>query len=500
MDRGRLSPASEAVQPLVQEQSQYDHSETSEESMNAEVIKLKNNASNAEILEAMKHLQNGVGFLAPHLSLPSQTFVSADAIQWMNVHIENVTVKKSIKMMQSMIAEKLLCHASGDFSKPFILGFYLYYIVQDKDGQRASEYSLPLGDLQSFENEWVEVEMEAPKRWCQSSVGPFYPTISSSIPISSCESIDESNIPLFLRDDVDIIDFLNEKDCKVSAYKHTHFDIDLNNKSDRIEWGHLRYQSIFKVDHAYELVVQWLASSGSIVADLLFSWQRKAKMCEIHMVPIPTDLLALPYTSKSDPLRGPIFIPLNAECIIADKQYLFQEFREDTYAQRMFLLQEAILQRFGFIPCQSENNDHDHQYVHVTGTIFVLVPSMMLPRPRQRSGRNIVRRNTGQNRYPVHPEQPSPHEAYITRHVSGKNKDDFDMDERLGFLWSWNHMLNRKWKSLSSSSGDETFQKKIIQDFKHFCANGDNRLFEYWESCWESKGKTFIRTNLSHID
>ncbi|KAK0073571.1 hypothetical protein PV326_013286, partial [Microctonus aethiopoides] len=100
MDRGRLSPASEAVQPLVQEQSQYDHSETSEESMNAEVIKLKNNASNAEILEAMKHLQNGVGFLAPHLSLPSQTFVSADAIQWMNVHIENVTVKKSIKMMQ----------------------------------------------------------------------------------------------------------------------------------------------------------------------------------------------------------------------------------------------------------------------------------------------------------------------------------------------------------------------------------------------------------------
>lgn len=39
-----------------------------------------------------------------------------------------------------MIAEKLLCHASGDFSKPFILGFYLYYIVQDKDGQRGEFY------------------------------------------------------------------------------------------------------------------------------------------------------------------------------------------------------------------------------------------------------------------------------------------------------------------------------------------------------------------------
>lgn len=52
-------------------------------------------------------------------------------------------------------------------------------------------------------------------------------------------------------------------------YKHTHLDIDINNKSDRIEWGHLRYQSIYKVDHSYELVAQWVASSGSIVADLV---------------------------------------------------------------------------------------------------------------------------------------------------------------------------------------------------------------------------------------
>lgn len=141
-------------------------------------------------------------------------------------------------------------------------------------------------------------------------------------------------------------------------YKHTHLDIDINNKSDRIEWGHLRYQSIYKVDHSYELVVQWVASSGSIVADLvsksfalssplhfrdyktrqilnciliisislrkIFLWQRKAQMCGIQMVPIPSDLLALPYTLKSDPLRGPIFIPLDTECLMANKRYLFE--------------------------------------------------------------------------------------------------------------------------------------------------------------------------------
>lgn len=41
--------------------------------------------------------------------------------------------------MQGMIQDKLICHASGDFSKPFILGFYLYHIVQDKENQRGRQ-------------------------------------------------------------------------------------------------------------------------------------------------------------------------------------------------------------------------------------------------------------------------------------------------------------------------------------------------------------------------
>lgn len=110
----------------------------------------------------------------------------------------------------------------------------------------------------------------------------------------------------------------------------------------------------------------------------------------------------------------------------------FPEFREDTYSQRLFLLQEAILQRFGFVPCQMENSENDHQYVHITGNVFILVPSMVSTRPRPRAGTSVVRRTAaGQKRYPVHPDQPSPHEAYITRHVSGKNKDDYSMDRRV---------------------------------------------------------------------
>ncbi|XP_074113589.1 GATOR complex protein Iml1 isoform X6 [Cotesia typhae] len=497
MDRGRVSPASEAVLPLALEQSQQEHLETNDENSNPEMTNLKSNASNSEILEALKNPQNGISFLTPHPSLPSQTFVSADAVQWLNNHIDGgVNIQQAIKIMESMITDRLICHASGDFSKPFVLGFYLYHIVQDKDTHKGSD-PLPLGDLQSFENEWVEVEMEAPKGWCQSS-GLSFPSVTSPIPISSCEPIDESNIPAFLRDDIEVSEILSSKDLRISSspYKHTHLDIDLNNKSDRIEWGHLRYQSMYRADHAYELVVQWVASSGSIVADLVFSWQRKAQGCGIQMIPIPSDLLALPYTLKSDPLRGPIFIPLNTECLMINKEFIFEEFHKDTYEQRLFLFQEAILQRFGFLPCHAESSDSDHQYVHITGNVFILVPSTKSCKPRQRTGTNIVRRNiaAASKRYPVHPDQQSPHEAYITRHVSGKNKDDFSLDRRMGFLWSWNHMVSRKWKSVSTSAGDEVFQKKIIQDFKHFCSNGDNRLSLFWESCWELKEKIFTRT------
>ncbi|XP_044593244.1 GATOR complex protein Iml1 isoform X7 [Cotesia glomerata] len=497
MDRGRVSPASEAVLPLALEQSQQEHLETNDENSNPEMTNLKSNASNSEILEALKNPQNGISFLTPHPSLPSQTFVSADAVQWLNNHIDGgVNVQQAIKIMESMITDRLICHASGDFSKPFVLGFYLYHIVQDKDTHKGSD-PLPLGDLQSFENEWVEVEMEAPKGWCQSS-GPSFPSVTSPIPISSCEPIDESNIPAFLRDDIEVSEILSSKDLRISSspYKHTHLDIDLNNKSDRIEWGHLRYQSMYRADHAYELVAQWVASSGSIVSDLVFSWQRKAQGCGIQIIPIPSDLLALPYTLKSDPLRGPIFIPLNTECLMINKEFIFEEFHKDTYEQRLFLFQEAILQRFGFLPCHAESSDSDHQYVHITGNVFILVPSPKSCKPRQRTGTNIVRRNiaAASKRYPVHPDQQSPHEAYITRHVSGKNKDDFSLDRRMGFLWSWNHMVSRKWKTVSTSAGDEVFQKKIIQDFKHFCSNGDNRLSLFWESCWELKEKMFIRT------
>lgn len=168
------------------------------------------------------------------------------------------------------------------------------------------------------------------------------------------------------------------------------------------------------------------------------SWHRKAQTCGLQMIPIPHDPLALPYSNKSDPLRGPIFVPLNIKCL-EERDTIFKEFKDGSSLERLFLLQEAIVQRFGFINCMLEppiNPDatsREHQYVHCTGTVFILISRPAL-KPRSRvPSVGSKPRSTG--RFSVHADVvPSPHEAYITRHVSGKNKDDYDNSRKVIFF------------------------------------------------------------------
>lgn len=62
-------------------------------------------------------------------------------------------------------------------------------------------------------------------------------------------------------------------------------------------------------------------------------WARKAQGCGLQMIPIPHDPLALPYSEKSDPLRGPIFVPLNTRCL-EDGDRLFKGKQIDLFCFR----------------------------------------------------------------------------------------------------------------------------------------------------------------------
>lgn len=39
----------------------------------------------------MKHPVTGVGFIAAHENLPQLTFISADAVNWLMIHMEGVS-------------------------------------------------------------------------------------------------------------------------------------------------------------------------------------------------------------------------------------------------------------------------------------------------------------------------------------------------------------------------------------------------------------------------
>ncbi|XP_050344899.1 GATOR complex protein Iml1 isoform X3 [Nymphalis io] len=487
-DRPRLRIEAIAAAKTVLERSQSQSGEC-DDTYDDGVIepKLKANATLLEVIDRMRHPSLGVGFLQQTVSLPSHTFVSIYAIHWLQANMENMTYEKATSCMERLLRDKMICHASGDTLKRYIVGYYMYHILPQKKDKEQTDYVKPLGDLQSFENEWMEVEVLGPR-------SPLLTSETGAIDISgNSTTTDDSGMPAFLCDNIDP-NYMHMENDDLPLYKNTHLDIDVNNKSDRIEWGHARYQATFRPDQAFEMCIQWAIASGNIVAELIIGWARKAPSCRLQMVPIPADPLALPFTEKSDPLRGPIYVPLNEEPLLRGKTALFEGFPEDTWLERLFLFQEAIVGRFGFIKCTVESTSHaagvgDHLYVHVTGNMFILIPTTVKSEQKGLKAKP-VNKPLNSSRYPVHEAAPSPHEGYITRHVSGKNKDDYDNSRRMGFLWSWNHMISKKWKwSQTPATGDECFQMRMLRDFKHFCANNEQRLSQFWDQCWEVREK-----------
>lgn len=62
--------------------------------------KLKPTATLQEIFDALRHPAHGVGFLAPAQSMPSCTFVSYDAINWLQNRIEGPC--KPVEILEEM--------------------------------------------------------------------------------------------------------------------------------------------------------------------------------------------------------------------------------------------------------------------------------------------------------------------------------------------------------------------------------------------------------------
>lgn len=323
---------------------------------------------------------------------------------------------------------------------------------------------------------------------------------STSSATSTPNADPESNVPPFLRETLTV-----QLQDDATIYKQSHLEIDAQQKSDRIEWGHIRYHRQLRPAHAFEICTQWLTASGPIVYDHVYVWMRKAQQCGFQLIPVPADPLAEPFTEKSDPLRGPIFVPLAVQSLERDGQNVFREFRKETWPDRLLMLQEAIVQRFGFLGCAAETRTGsnqatlDRQYVHCSGNMFVLVA---LPHESLRVRKRLASGGATMMKRPAFMlKRPTPTSAtggqsggdtHVTRLVAAGRRDDFDGSgpRRVGFMWAWNHMIaNKKWKSLvlTNSPDAELFQLRMLQDFKDFCANKDGRLVRFWEESWMAK-------------
>ncbi|XP_020718140.1 GATOR complex protein DEPDC5 isoform X3 [Ceratitis capitata] len=453
VDRGRISPAADAA--AIALNTDLNHREDHDDGFVTEV-KLRPNSNLTEVLEAMKHPQTGVAFFTQTTSLPNYTFVSHEALLWLKARMDNS--RNPLEILEAMRKERMICHASGDWDKQIIPGFYLYYIPQpEKQPVKVENHKVLPPDFNAFEHEWMEIELQGCNHlWFEEAKMP--------------------NIPTFLRD-IPSAQSWADYSQNNRIYRNSHLEINVNQKSDRMEWGHVKYHTVMQPGYAFEIVVEWVTASGPIVGDLIWGWTRKANHCNYELISVPADPMAEPFTEKSDPLRGPIFIPLS-EKFLSSKGVMFGEFSEESRADRMLLFQEAILARFGFLPCVIEkkfsfNKDipKEYQYVHCSGHMFVLI-------------------RCSKNNYQI--ESPSRQEANVTRCVYG-HTNNTNVPKKVGFLWAWNHMIpNKKWKSLviKNSPDGELFQLKMLKDFRDFCSDTDERLSKFWELCYELKRKS----------
>ncbi|CAJ1087364.1 GATOR complex protein DEPDC5 isoform X5 [Xyrichtys novacula] len=431
-------------------------------------LSLTSSSTLLEILEAIKHPTTGVQLLPEQKGLPANCFISAEVVHWLVNNVDGIATQgMAIDIMQKMLDEGLVAHASGDAMRTFVYGFYFYRIVGEKDGLTSplppttsgGWSAAALEDFALFQRKWFEVAfvLEEP-RPCDlpAFLLPWLPSRPASY---------ASRHSSFSRSFGGRSQAAALLAATVPEQKTVTLDVDVNNRSDRKEWCSCYYHGNFSLNAAFEIKLHWMAVTAAVLFEMVQGWHRKAASCSFLLVPaleVPFALTSYPY---GDPLRAQLFIPLNINCLLKNgSDNLFDGFEPETYWDRMQLFQEAILYRFGFVHDKfsasafnfpSENKP---QYIHVTGTVF-----LQLPYSKRKYSCNQQRRRRNS--------------------TTSNNQGPFGSEEQVGYYWAYNTMLTKAWRTGVLS--DERLAERLLKDLTDFCFNKDNRLLNFWDSCQE---------------
>uniref|UniRef100_A0A4W5K5Z5 DEP domain containing 5, GATOR1 subcomplex subunit n=1 Tax=Hucho hucho TaxID=62062 RepID=A0A4W5K5Z5_9TELE len=424
---------------------------------------LSSSSTLMEILEAIKHPTTGVQLLPEQKGLPPNCFISAEIVHWLVNNVEGVATQgMAVDIMQKMLDEGLVAHASGDAMRTFVYGFYFYRIVAEKDDKvalHAGWSTAALEDFALFQRKWFEVAFVLEERRPCDLPAFLLPWLPSR-PASYASRHSSFSRSFGGRSQAAAL-----LAATVPEQKTVTLDVDVNNRSDRTEWCSCYYHGNFSLNAAFEVKLHWMAVTAAVLFEMVQGWHRKAASCGFLLVPVLEVPFALPSYLYGDPLRAQLFIPLHIHRLLRDSSdNLFEGFEPETYWDRMQLFQEAILYRFGFVQDKfsasafnfpSENKP---QYIHVTGTVFLQLP---YSKRKYSSGQQRRRRNS----------------------TASASQGLFGSEELVGYYWAYNTMLTKAWRT--GVLGDEKLADRLLRDFTDFCANKDKRLVNFWDSCQE---------------
>ncbi|XP_060764411.1 GATOR1 complex protein DEPDC5 isoform X5 [Neoarius graeffei] len=277
---------------------------------------LSSSATMLEILEAIKHPTTGVQLLPEQKGLPPNCFISAEVVHWLMNTVENVATQGiAVEIMQKMLDDGLIAHASSEAMRTFVYGFYFYRIV-DKDREKAPGSSAvsasALDDLALFQRKWFEVALALEERRpCElpAFLLPWLPSRPASY---------ASRHSSFSRSFGGRSQAAALLASTVPEQKTVTLDVDVNNRSDRTEWCSCYYHGNFSPNTAFEIKLHWMAVTAAVLFEMVQGWHRKAASCGFLLVPVLEVPFALPSHLYSDPLRAQFFIPLNIQCLLKD--------------------------------------------------------------------------------------------------------------------------------------------------------------------------------------
>ncbi|KAM9720335.1 GATOR1 complex protein DEPDC5 isoform 3-T3 [Menidia menidia] len=302
-----------------------------------------------EILEAIKHPTTGVQLLPEQKGLPFNCFISAEVVHWLVNNVEGVATQgMAVDIMQKMLDEGLVAHASGDAMRTFVYGFYFYRIVGEKDGLTSQLPSSATGgwsaaaleDFALFQRKWFEVAFVLEERRPCDLPAFLLPWLPSR-PASYASRHSSFSRSFGGRSQAAAL-----LAATVPEQKTVTLDVDVNNRSDRTEWCSCYYHGNFSLNSAFEVKLHWMAVTAAVLFEMVQGWHRKAASCGFLLVPVLEVPFALTSYLYGDPLRAQLFIPLNIHCLLKNStDNLFEGFEPETYWDRMQLFQEAIVYR-----------------------------------------------------------------------------------------------------------------------------------------------------------